>query len=78
MILLGLNVTFIIIFFMLILTFQASLLALIAFSFLMVVGVPVVFASPNGWNENKNFVLLGSVAWVSLVIIVGVLNYLVI
>nr|YP_010700301.1 photosystem II protein Z [Euglena undulata]WCH63445.1 photosystem II protein Z [Euglena undulata] len=63
---------------MLILTFQASLLALIAFSFLMVVGVPVVFASPNGWNENKNFVLLGSVAWVSLVIIVGILNYLVI
>ena len=63
---------------MLTLTFQASLLALVAFSFLMVVGVPVVFASPNGWNENKNFVLLGSVAWVSLVIIVGILNYLVI
>lgn len=79
MTLLGLNVTFIIIiFYMLILTFQASLLALIAFSFLMVVGVPVVFASPNGWNENKNFVLLGSVAWVTLVIVVGVLNYLVI
>jgi photosystem II PsbZ protein len=59
---------------MLLLTFQAALLALIAFSFLMVVGVPVVFASPNGWNENKNYILLGSAAWASLVILVGTLN----
>ena len=63
---------------MLLLTFQASLLALIALSFLLVVGVPVVFASPNGWNENKNYVLLGSAAWVGLVLLVGTLNYLVI
>lgn len=62
---------------MLLLTFQASLLALIAFSFLMVIGVPVVFASPNGWNENKNYILLGSAAWASLVILVGTLNYFV-
>ncbi len=59
---------------MLLLTFQASLLALIAFSFLMVISVPVVFASPNGWNENKNYILLGSAAWASLVLIVGTLN----
>lgn len=63
---------------MLLLTFQASLLALIAFSFLMVVAVPVVFASPNGWNDNKNFILLGSVAWVALVLVVGTLNSFVI
>nr|YP_009389126.1 photosystem II protein Z [Euglena archaeoplastidiata]AKR17899.1 photosystem II protein Z [Euglena archaeoplastidiata] len=62
---------------MLLLTFQASLLALIAFSFLMVISVPVVFASPNGWNENKNYILLGSAAWASLVLIVGTLNYFV-
>jgi len=62
---------------MILLTFQASLLALIAFSFLMVIGVPVVFASPNGWNENKNYILLGSAAWASLVILVGTLNYFV-
>ena len=63
---------------MLLLTFQASLLALIAFSFVMVVAVPVVFASPNGWTENKSFILLGSVAWVALVLLVGVLNSFVI
>lgn len=63
---------------MILLTFQASLLALIALSFLLVVAVPVVFASPNGWNENKNYILFGSAAWVSLVLLVGSLNYFVI
>lgn len=63
---------------MLLLTFQASLLVLIAFSFLLVIAVPVVFASPNGLNENKNFLLLGSAAWAILVLLVGTLNYLVI
>lgn len=63
---------------MLLLTFQISLLALIAFSFLLVVAVPVVFASPNGWNENKNFVLLGTAAWAALVFLVGTLNSFVI
>lgn len=63
---------------MLLLTFQISLLALILFSFLLVVAVPVVFASPNGWTENKNLLLLGAAAWASLVFIVGTLNYFVI
>jgi photosystem II PsbZ protein len=63
---------------MLLLTFQASLLALIALSFVMVVAVPVVFASPNGWDNNKSFILLGSVIWVFLVLLVGILNSFVI
>lgn len=63
---------------MLLLIFQFSLLALIAFSFLLVIAVPVVFASPNGWNENKNFVLFGSAAWSVLVLLVGTLNSFVI
>lgn len=63
---------------MLLLTFQASLLALIAFSFLLVIGVPVIFASPNGWNENKNSILLGTATWAGLVLLVGTLNYFVI
>lgn len=63
---------------MLILTFQASLLALIFISFLLVVSVPVIFASPNGWNENKNYVLLGAAVWAGLVFLVGSLNYFVI
>nr|AKL79012.1 photosystem II protein Z [Euglena viridis] len=63
---------------MLLLSFQISLLALVAFSFLMVVAVPVVFASPNGWNENKNFVLVGAAMWTGLVLLVGTLNSFVI
>nr|YP_009145396.1 photosystem II protein Z [Cryptoglena skujai]AKL39021.1 photosystem II protein Z [Cryptoglena skujai] len=63
---------------MLLLTFQASLLALIAFSFVLVISVPVVFASPNGWNENKSLLLLGAATWTALVILVGTLNYMVI
>lgn len=59
---------------MLLLTFQASLLTLIALSFVMVVAVPVVFASPNGWDNNKSFILLGSIVWVFLVLLVGILN----
>lgn len=56
------------------LIFQFALLALVLFSFLLVVGVPVVFASPNGWNENKNYILLSAAIWSLLVIVVGVLN----
>jgi photosystem II PsbZ protein len=63
---------------MLLLTFQASLLALIALSFVMVVAVPVVFASPNGWDNNKSFIFLGSVIWVFLILLVGILNSFVI
>jgi photosystem II PsbZ protein len=63
---------------MLLLTFQASLLALIVFSFALVIGVPVVFALPNGWNENKNYILIGSATWAALVFLVGTLNYFVI
>lgn len=58
--------------------FQVSLLALIAFSFIMLLAVPVVFASPNGWSENKNVILFGAAAWALLVILVGSLNSFVI
>ena len=56
------------------LIFQLTLFAFIALSFLLVVGVPVVFASPNGWTENKGTVFSGLGLWVLLVFVVGVLN----
>nr|YP_009725444.1 Z protein of photosystem II [Trebouxia lynnae]QHO63950.1 Z protein of photosystem II [Trebouxia lynnae] len=56
------------------LIFQFTLFALIALSFLLVVGVPVVFASPEGWTENKRAVFSGLGLWVLLVFAVGVLN----
>lgn len=61
-----------------ILVFQFSILALIALSFLMVIAVPVVFATPDGWNSNKNYILTGAAAWAGLVFVVGSLNSVVI
>lgn len=60
------------------LIFQLTLFALIAISFLLVIGVPVVFASPNGWTENKRVVFSGVGVWLLLVFAVGILNSFVI
>jgi photosystem II PsbZ protein len=53
---------------------QLALLALIVVSFSLVVGVPVVFASPNGWTENKRIVFSGLSLWILLVFVVGICN----
>jgi photosystem II PsbZ protein len=53
---------------------QIALLALILVSFALVVGVPVVFASPNGWSENKGVVFSGLSVWFLLVFAVGIFN----
>ena len=39
--------------------FQLALFALIVVSFLLVIGVPVVFATPEGWVDNKGTVFSG-------------------
>ena len=54
--------------------FQLTLFAFIALSFLLVVGVPVAFASPEGWTENKGTVFSGLGLWILLVFLVGILN----
>ena len=56
------------------LAFQLTLFVLITLSFFLVVGVPVVFASPEGWTGNKRIVFSGLGFWVFLVFTVGVLN----
>ncbi|HEY9890957.1 MAG TPA: photosystem II reaction center protein PsbZ [Candidatus Sericytochromatia bacterium] len=58
--------------------FQISLAALVALSFIMVVGVPVAYATPQNWSQSKNLIFLGSGVWAALVILVGVLNFLVV
>jgi len=60
------------------LIFQLSLFALVATSFLLIIGVPVTFASPNGWTENKGTVFSGIGLWFLLVFTVGILNSFVI
>ena len=56
------------------LIFQLTLLALVGVSFLLVVGVPVVFASPDGWTQNKGTVFSGLSLWTFLLFLVAVLN----
>ena len=54
--------------------FQLSLFAFVALSLVLIVGVPVAFASPDGWASSKNIVFSGATAWIFLVFIVGILN----
>lgn len=62
---------------MLTILFQVALTALVIMSFVMVVGVPVAYASPQNWEKSKRLILLGSILWGVLVVLVGGLNYLV-
>jgi photosystem II PsbZ protein len=61
-----------------ILIFQLALFALITLSFLLIIGVPVIFASPDGWASSKGTVFTGLAMWMLLVFVVGVLNSFVI
>ena len=54
--------------------FQLTLLAFIGLSLALVVGVPVLLASPDGWASSKGLVLSGSALWILLVFVVGALN----
>ncbi len=56
------------------LIFQLTLFAFVALSFLLVIGVPVVFALPDGWTQNKSNVFSGVGLWFFLVFAVGILN----
>jgi photosystem II core protein PsbZ len=54
--------------------FQIVLFALISLSFLLVVGVPTIFSSPNGWVQNKGLILSITSLWFILIFSVGILN----
>ncbi len=57
--------------------FQIALAALVLFSFVMVIGVPVAYASPQNWDQSKPLLYLGSGIWVILVLLVAILNFFV-
>uniref|UniRef100_A0A3Q7IWM2 Photosystem II reaction center protein Z n=1 Tax=Solanum lycopersicum TaxID=4081 RepID=A0A3Q7IWM2_SOLLC len=59
------------------LAFQLDVFALIATSLILLISVPVVFASPDGWSSNKNIVFSGTSLWIGLVFLVGFLNSLI-
>jgi photosystem II PsbZ protein len=54
--------------------FQLTLFAFIALSLALVVGVPVVLASADGWASSKQIVFSGATLWIFLVFLVGILN----
>jgi photosystem II PsbZ protein len=58
--------------------FQIALLSLVLLSFVLVIGVPVAYATPQNWVESKKLLWIGSGAWAILVILVGILNFFVI
>jgi photosystem II PsbZ protein len=58
--------------------FQIALTALVLFSFVMVVGVPVAYASPQSWDQSKPLLYLGSGVWIVLVVVVALLNFFVV
>ncbi|AFZ36901.1 photosystem II core protein PsbZ [Stanieria sp. NIES-3757] len=58
--------------------FQLVLTLFVLFSFVMVIGVPVAYASPQNWDQSKSLIFLGSGLWVILVVLVAVLNFFVI
>ncbi|ESW06694.1 hypothetical protein PHAVU_010G069000 [Phaseolus vulgaris] len=57
--------------------FQLAVFALIAISFLLLISIPVLFASPDGWSNNKNILFSGTSLWIELVFLVGILNSLI-
>jgi len=57
--------------------FQLAVFALIVISFLLLISVPVLFASPEGWSNNKNVLFSGTSLWIGLVFLVCILNSLI-
>nr|QBE88836.1 photosystem II protein Z [Pharnaceum aurantium] len=57
--------------------FQLAVFGLIATSAILLISVPVVFASPDGWSSNKKILFSGTSLWVGLVFLVGILNSLI-
>ncbi|MBE8965399.1 MULTISPECIES: photosystem II reaction center protein PsbZ [unclassified Nostoc] len=58
--------------------FQFALIGLVLLSFVLVVGVPVAYATPQNWNESKKLLWVGSGVWIGLVFLVGLLNFFVV
>lgn len=63
---------------MLSILFQFVLAALVILSFVLIVGVPVAYATPQNWDRSKSLIYLGSGLWAILVVLVGSLNFLVV
>ena len=54
---------------------QVFVLLLIAVSFLMVVAVPVILATPGEWEKSQGLVWTGAGLWSGIVIITGIFTF---
>nr|AHB35301.1 photosystem II protein Z [Neoporphyra perforata] len=61
-----------------IIAIQLLVLLLIVLSTVLVVGVPVVLASPGQWEQSKGLVYTGAGLWTGLVIVTSLVNSLVV
>nr|YP_009402666.1 photosystem II protein Z [Compsopogon caeruleus]ARX96022.1 photosystem II protein Z [Compsopogon caeruleus] len=57
---------------------QLLVLGIIILSAILVVGVPVILASPGKWEESKNLIYTGAGLWAGLIIFTGIVNSFVI
>jgi photosystem II PsbZ protein len=58
--------------------FQFLVVVFIVVSLGMVVGVPVGYASSSEWPRARQIIAWGSAAWLVLLCVVGLLNFLVV
>nr|YP_010983216.1 photosystem II protein Z [Bangia fuscopurpurea]AKE98916.1 photosystem II protein Z [Bangia fuscopurpurea]WOJ51945.1 photosystem II protein Z [Bangia fuscopurpurea] len=61
-----------------IIAIQLLVLLLITLSTVLVVGVPVVLASPGQWEQSKGLIYTGAGLWTGLVIVTSLVNSLVV
>nr|AOM64481.1 photosystem II protein Z [Riquetophycus sp.] len=53
---------------------QLLVFMLVILSTLLVISIPVTFASPGQWEQSKNLIYTGAGIWAGLVIITGLVN----
>nr|YP_009346823.1 photosystem II reaction center protein Z [Gracilaria firma]APR74358.1 photosystem II reaction center protein Z [Gracilaria firma] len=53
---------------------QLLVFILVVFSTLLVISIPVAFASPGKWEKSKNLIYTGAGIWTGLVLITGLFN----
>jgi|YNPMSStandDraft_2_1061718.scaffolds.fasta_scaffold69338_1 YCF9. len=63
---------------MMTIVFQSLVLALVILSFVMVVAVPVVLATPGEWQRYQRLIYLGAGVWALLVVLIGLMDVLVV
>nr|YP_009472523.1 photosystem II protein Z [Chlorodesmis fastigiata]ARO74223.1 photosystem II protein Z [Chlorodesmis fastigiata] len=62
------------------LLFQFVVFSLLIFSFILAIGIPVVFSGPStlSWKKNKKKIFIGISLWFLLVFLVGIINSVVV